>query len=215
MQKTIDYDPDSVTVYQMELPFNTVYTKMLSEKKEEIHVADWQTKREWHQYAFEELKKVGFELSSAYTMVKKDKQCRFVYRDSVWQGTDMLGTGVASFGHMSGMHIQNTASWNDYIMPLTQGKLPLKRGFLLSDKERLTREIILQLKKGLLRNSYFKDKFGTDIIIQFKSSLQKLTDEGMLTFDETRVELTQKGLLRVDQLLPEFYAQKYRNARYT
>ena len=37
----------------------------------------------------------------------------------------------------------------------------------------------------------------------------------MLTFDQDAVTLTQKGLLRVDGLLPEFYAPKYQNARYT
>ena len=42
-----------------------------------------------------------------------------------------------------------------------------------------------------------------------------LQDEGMLTFDKDAVKLTRKGLLQVDGLLPEFYAPKYQNARYT
>ena len=37
----------------------------------------------------------------------------------------------------------------------------------------------------------------------------------MLTLDDDKIRLTHQGLLRVDQLLPEFYAPKYRNARYT
>ena len=101
---TIASDPDSVTIYQMELPFNTVFTKMLSDAGSQLHIADWQTKRAWHQYAIDELQTAGYEISSAYTMVKKNKRCRFVYRDSVWHGTDMVGTGVASFSHMNGIH---------------------------------------------------------------------------------------------------------------
>ena len=213
VQKTIDLNPDSVTIYQMELPFNTVYTKELGEGK--IHVADWQTKRDWNQFAFEELAKVGYEISSAYTMVKKDKPCKFVYRDSVWQGTDMLGTGVASFGHMSHVHIQNTASWDKYVAQLNSGELPLSRAFLATDDERLTREMILQLKLGKISTEYFQEKFGSDIQHKFSKSYQTLEQEGMVTLNGREIKLTPKGLLRVDSLLPEFYENKYQNSRYT
>ena len=213
VQKTIDLNPDSVTIYQMELPFNTVYTKELGEGK--IHVADWQTKRDWNQFSFEELAKVGYEISSAYTMVKKDKPCKFVYRDSVWQGTDMLGTGVASFGHMSHVHIQNTASWDKYVAQLKSGELPLSRAFVSNDEERLTREMILQLKLGKISTEYFQEKFGSDIQSKFSKSYQKLEQEGMVTLNGREIKLTPKGLLQVDSLLPEFYEEKYQNSRYT
>ncbi|MCH7678968.1 coproporphyrinogen III oxidase family protein [candidate division KSB1 bacterium] len=213
VQKTIDLNPDSVTIYQMELPFNTVYTKELGEGK--IHVADWPTKRDWNQFAFEELAKVGYEISSAYTMVKKDKPCSFVYRDAVWQGTDMLGTGVASFGHMSHVHLQNTASWDKYIAQVNSGELPLSRAFLTTDGERLTREMILQLKLGKISTEYFQEKFDCDIQSKFSEPYQKLQQEGMVTLNGQEIKLTPKGLLQVDSLLPEFYEKKYQNSRYT
>ena len=215
VSKTIDYDPDSVTIYQMELPFNTVYTQLLSEDGGAVHVADWPTKRDWHQYAFEEMERAGYTLSSAYTMVKQGKQCHFVYRDAVWPGTDMLGKGVASFGHMSGVHMQNSASWNDYLTALQSGELPLKRAFVASEEEQLVREMILQLKLGRIRTGYFISKFGVEITEKFSQAFQRLVDEGMLTFDAEEVRLTVRGLLRVDQLLPEFYSEVYRNSRYT
>ena len=214
VKKTIDVDPDSVTIYQMELPYNTVYTKALQEG-DGLHVADWQTKRDWHQYAFEELEAVGYKLSSAYTMVRKEKECRFVYRDSVWRGTDMLGTGVAAFGHMQNVHLQNAPAWSDYLTPLQSDRLPVTRAFAVNKEERLVREMILQLKLGRIETKYFRDKFDVDIISVFSAGFSKLEAEGMLTFDPQAIELTQQGLLRVDQLLPEFYADQYRNSRYT
>ena len=54
----------------MELPFNTVYSKGLLQTHEAAPVADWQTKRDWVQYAFEEFQKSGYKVSSAYTVVK-------------------------------------------------------------------------------------------------------------------------------------------------
>jgi oxygen-independent coproporphyrinogen-3 oxidase len=215
VKKTIDLNPDSVTIYQMELPYNTVYTQLLSEDKLHLTIPDWPTKRAWHDYAFEQLAAAGYEISSAYTMVKNKSACRFVYRDAVWHGTDMLGTGVASFGHMSGVHMQNTPSWDDYLNMLRSARLPLSRALAATSKERLTREMILQLKLGEIHTAYFKDKFDVDIIEKFAAALDKLKEEGMLTYSPQRVTLTRAGFLRVDQLLPEFYHEKYRNARYT
>ena len=59
--------------------------------------------------------KAGYEVSSAYTLVKDKAKCKFVYRDSLWHGADMFGTGVASFGHANGVHIQNVDSWEQYV----------------------------------------------------------------------------------------------------
>lgn len=213
VQKTVDLNPDSVTIYQLELPFNTIYTQELYNGK--IHIANWQTKRDWHQFAFEELASAGYEISSAYTMVKKDRVCKFVYRDSVWRGTDMLGTGVASFGHMNHVHVQNTASFDQYLSLLNSGKLPLSRAFKTTREQRLTREMILQLKLGDINPEYFQNKFDINIRNEFSTQFQLLEQQGLMSLDNHKIKLTPQGLLRVDSLLPEFYAPRYKNSRYT
>ena len=215
VKKTIDLDADSVTVYQMELPYNTVYSKDILGKGMDKSVADWKTIREWHNYAFDQLASAGHKISSAYTMVKKDKPVKFVYRDAVWNGSDMIGAGVASFSHISGVHFQNDASWDEYIGSLNVNRLPINRAFATTPKEHLTREMILQLKLGKIETGYFQEKFDTDILEAFSPTYEKLRNEGMLTFNTDEVKLTRKGLLRIDQLLPEFYARKYQNTRYT
>ena len=60
----------------------------------------------------------GYEVSSGYTMVKNRETCRFVYRKSVWRGCDLLGMGVASFSHLSGVHFQNVDGWGEYLAKL-------------------------------------------------------------------------------------------------
>ena len=214
VKRTIDLNPDSITVYQMELPFNATYSQDILGGKA-LPVANWKTKREWHNYAFEQFELAGYGNSSAYTMVRRGKPGRFAYRDAVWQGSDMMGTGVASFSHLSGTHYQNATGWKDYIGSLESGRLPLNRAYVTTPSERLTREMILQLKLGRIEAAYFRDKFNTDIVEEFGSTYKKLQDEGMLTFDINAIELTRKGLLQVDGLLPEFYALDYQNARYT
>jgi oxygen-independent coproporphyrinogen-3 oxidase len=215
VERTIELDPDSVTIYQMELPFNTVFSGELVRGDLRIPLADWKTKRAWHEHAFTKLAEHGYVLSSAYTMVKK-KSDRFVYRDSVWHGTDMIGAGVASFSHMSGVHFQNHAGWNEYIASVESGRLPLSRAYKTSASERLVREMILQLKLGEINPHYFQNKFSRDIFKEFRTAFEDLQRQGFVEKLQTdQIVLSKSGLLRVDQLLPEFYDAAFQNSRYT
>src|SRR5258708_9827542 len=93
--KTIELGPDSVTIYQMELPYNTKYAKDLQVLGQSA-VANWSTKRDWLNYAYDTLGAAGYAVSSAYTMVRKNStgSSSFLYRDALWHGADLLGTGV-------------------------------------------------------------------------------------------------------------------------
>jgi len=123
---TIEYDPDSITLYQMELPFNTVYSKAKLRGEEDVPpFADWRTKREWHAYAFEQFERAGFERWSAYTMMRRDRGCKFVYAREVWSGADMIPIGVSSFGHMGGVHMQNHDRWDGYLAAIDAGGLAI------------------------------------------------------------------------------------------
>ena len=115
VRKTIELSPDSVTIYQMELPFNTVYSQGHSRQPVETPVADWPTKRAWVDYAFDELLAAGYAVSSAYTLVKDKNKVNFSYRDNLWRGSDLLATGVASFGHVSGCTIRTQPDWPHYV----------------------------------------------------------------------------------------------------
>src|SRR5579884_3571483 len=182
VRKTLELSPDSVTVYQMELPFNTVFSKELrligQDEPGTFSVADWPTKRAWVSYAFDEMIKAGYEVSSAYTLVRDRKRTKFVYRDALWHGADMFGTGVASFGHVHGVHVQNVDRWEEYVGRLEKGELPLNRALPVAPRELLIREMILQLKTGRLDAGYFRRKFGVDILQSFGDGFRRLADEG-------------------------------------
>ena len=155
VRRTLELAPDSVTIYQMELPFNTVYSQDILGNRIKTPVADWATKRQWVDYAFRELENVGYMVSSAYTMVRDKDKVNFSYRDNLWQGSDLLATGIASFGHISGVHYQNKPEWEDYVGDLQQSRLPLQRALRPTQTEALIREMILQLKTGHLDTRYF------------------------------------------------------------
>jgi oxygen-independent coproporphyrinogen-3 oxidase len=216
--KTIELAPDCVTIYQMELPYNTVFSKelkVIGNDEPQLAVADWPTKRAWVQYAFDELQKAGYAVSSATTVVKDQATTKFVYREALWRGADMFGTGVASFGHVNGFHLQNADTWEAYIEKLNKGELPLGRAFPTTERDRLIREVVLLLKTGHLDVGYFRDKYGVDIRAEFRAAFDKLQSEGWLTVNGEGIDCTRDGLIQIDRYLPAFFDPQYVSSRYT
>ena len=215
VRKTIEMSPDSVTIYQMEIPYNTtLYKEMKEAGKLVAPVADWDTKRAWVSYAFAEMEKAGYTVASAYTVVKSKEQTKFVYRDKLWAGADLLSLGVASFGHIGGTHYQNHHDFDPYIQRVNAGELPIYRALTPTNDERLIREFVLQLKRGSVSARYFAEKFGIDPLTRFAQPLRTLSDWGFGRVDGDCISLNRDGLLQVDRLLHEFFLPEHRNARY-
>jgi oxygen-independent coproporphyrinogen-3 oxidase len=215
IRRTIELQPESVTIYQMELPFNTVYSKDILGNNVETPVADWPTKRAWVNYAYDELIAAGYHVSSGYTLVRDKNKVNFSYRDNLWHGSDLLATGVASFGHVSGVHYQNLAEWEQYLTALEAGRLPLMRGLKITSHQALVRELILQTKTGTLDLAYFRDKFGVDVLDKWRGVWDEYRNEGLLSYDQDKVQLSRDGLLCVDGLLPAFFEPEMQGVRYT
>jgi oxygen-independent coproporphyrinogen-3 oxidase len=187
---------------------------MKAEGKLVAPVADWETKRAWVNYAFNELEKAGYTISSAYTAVKNPQRTKFIYRDRLWAGADLLSLGVASFGHIGGTHYQNHHDFDPYLARMQQGELPIYRALTPNDDERLIREFVLQLKLGHVSRDYFKQKFGVEPTERFAVPLQTLKDWGFLSVDGDTIQLNREGLLQVDRLLQEFFLPQHKNVRY-
>jgi oxygen-independent coproporphyrinogen-3 oxidase len=218
VQKTLDLQPDSVTIYQMELPYNTTISKDLLKGTGQFDAApaNWATKRRWVEEAFAALEAAGYHVGSAYTVVKDKERARFVYRDRLWQGADLVGLGVASFGHVNGVHMQNFDQWDSYAEPVRKGVIPLQRAYRPTHEERTIREFVLQLKRGQIAPSYFAEKYGVDVLDRFREPIASLERDGFLAEKSAdRLALTREGLLRADVLLRRFFLPEHSGIRYT
>ena len=98
VRRAVELQPDSVTIYQMELPYNTVISQEI------INAGSGVAHR-----------RLGHEASLAWILPlmnfrrgaiglpvrirwrRRRKPCRFIYTDALWHGGDMIGLGVSSF----------------------------------------------------------------------------------------------------------------------
>ncbi|HWI19124.1 MAG TPA: coproporphyrinogen-III oxidase family protein [Vicinamibacterales bacterium] len=218
IERTLALEPDSVTIYQMELPYNTTISGDMLKGTGQFAetVANWATKRRWVQEAFAALERAGYHIGSAYTAVRNPAKTKFVYRDRLWEGADLLGLGVASFGHINGVHVQNLDTWPKYQAAIEAGEIPLGRAYQPTDEERLIREFVLQLKRGANNPAYFAKKYGVDVLGRFAGAINSLREDGYLAeASADRIALTRDALMRVDVLLPRFFLPQHAGIRYT
>ena len=104
----------------------------------------------------------------------------------------MFGTGVASFGHVGGVHLQNVDRWEEYIAALDRDELPLGRALSITPHQALIREMILQLKTGHVNRAYFQRKFGVDVRDEFADGWRRLEEDDkvlvMVSDDECKLK---------------------------
>lgn len=217
VERTIALDPDMVTIYQMEIPYNTaIYREMKAVGKTIAPVANWATKRRWVDEAYRRFEAAGYTVTSAYTVVKDPERMKFVYRDNLFGGADLLALGVASFGHLGGVHLQNEDDISRYIDRVSKGGAhhALRRAYATDPEERFVREFILRLKLGEGDLGYYRRKYGIDPREFYRAQLADLEREGYAVVEGEQIRLTRDGLLQIDRLLRAFFLDHHSGPRY-
>jgi oxygen-independent coproporphyrinogen-3 oxidase len=110
LERIIEMNPDSVTIYQLELPLNTPLYRVLDKSVPADSLATREVKRARLANGFARLEAAGYQLRSAYTAAHSPEHQRFVYQDAQYHGADLLGIGASAFSYIDGIHCQNLTS---------------------------------------------------------------------------------------------------------
>ena len=167
--------------------------------------------------AFAALEAAGYHVGSAYTAVKDPSRTRFVYRDRLWQGADLVGLGVASFGHVNGVHMQNLDQWEPYRAAVERGEIPLSRAYRPTrrgaDDPRAGAAAEARLHPpGVLPRT---STAWTCSRASASRSRPSLAEGYLAEASAERVALSREGLLRADVLLRRFFLPQHSGIRYT
>ncbi len=86
---------------------HTVYSKDLLGNTKRVPGSRLAHKKGMVQYAFEQFQTGRLLDQQCLHSGERQKQSSFSYRDNLWKGSDLLATGIASFGHASGVHYRH------------------------------------------------------------------------------------------------------------
>jgi len=121
---------------------------------------------------------------------------------------DLIGMGITSIGKINDCYSQNVKTLDEYAQLIAAGKLPILRGLVLNDDDKLRREIITQLichyrldiaaveeSYGIRFQEYFADSLP---------ALQQMQLDDLLVLDEHQIQVKPKGCLLIRNICMTF-----------
>lgn len=134
---------------------------------------------------------------------------------------DLVALGLSSIGKIGASYVQNLRTLDEYYAALDQNKLPVEKGFHLSEDDLLRREIIMDLmcstsldipeierKYHIRFAEYFSDELAR---------IQAYADEGLMKIGESAVSVTAKGrmFVRAFSMVFDQYLSRQSGAKYS
>jgi oxygen-independent coproporphyrinogen-3 oxidase len=127
---------------------------------------------------------------------------------TVQPASDMLAFGVSGIGDVQGGYFQNEKKLSTYYAALDAGQLPVSKGYLLDDDDRVRRYVITQLMCNFrVDKSEVRERFGVEFDSYFERSLERLgepLDAGLVELSNGRVAVTPQGRLFVRNVCMAF-----------
>ena len=112
---------------------------------------------------------------------------------------DIVGLGVSAIGRIGDSYSQSARDLTGYYAALDAGRLPIVRGLALDGDDVIRRELIGELMChgaldmpafGARHRLRFEDYFAAEL-----RRLQRLADDGLVTFDHRSIQVSSRGRL--------------------
>ena len=132
---------------------------------------------------------------------------------------DTVAFGVSAISDAGGAYAQNVKGIADYYRRLDSGELPVERGWVLTDDDRLRREVINEVMcnfvADLERLAGRHGRRAVDCFTAERAELERLVAEGLVELDDWTVTLTPLGraVVRNVAMIFDAYMERLSDAK--
>ncbi len=147
---------------------------------------------------------------AGYTHYEISNYCKSDYYSkhniNYWKGVNYLGFGAGAHSFYNIERWSNLSNVIEYIEKVSQHKFPVAYKESLSKTTLQNEYIFLNLRKkeGLDLEDFFK-KFNFDFRDKFKKKIENLLKNNLITIENNKLSLTEKGFLLSDYIFAEFF----------
>ncbi len=215
LRQIIDMRPDRVAVYSFAyVPWIKGHQKKLDES--ELPSAD--LKFQLYLRAMERFLEAGYEPIGMDHFALPDDELaqaarnRRLHRNfmgyTVKPASDMVAFGVSGIGDVQRGYFQNEKKLSTYYEAIDEGRLPVSKGYLLDEDDRIRRYVITQLMCNFqVEKAKVTDLFGLVFDEYFATSMRQLEeplDAGFVEVTDDAVTVTDSGRLFVRNVCMAF-----------
>ena len=134
-------------------------------------------------------------------------------------GADLIGIGLTSIGEVDGAYMQNYKELKSYEKAIDEGKLPIFRGVILSEEDKIRKYVIMEMMANFSFDiQRFEKKFNINFFDKFKdeiNELQEFVDEGLVEITPEKISINKTGSLLIRNIVLPFdeYFKKMANQK--
>ena len=134
-------------------------------------------------------------------------------------GADLIGVGVTSIGETDDAYMQNYKDLKSYEQAVDEGKIPVFRGVILSDEDKIRKYVIMEMMANFSFDiKRFEEKFGINFFEKFENELKELqefVDEGLVVITPEKIMVNKTGSLLIRNIVLPFdeYFKKMANQK--
>ncbi len=122
--------------------------------------------------------------------------------------TDLIGVGVSSIGSIFDSYSQNSSNIDEYREMVSAGFLPIVRGLVMTNDDRLRKQVINQLICHFkLDMEKFEAEWKMDFKEYFKAEMKELNlmvEDGLVTVGDKSISVETKGRLLIRNICMVF-----------
>lgn len=228
LQRVIELSPERISL------FNYAHMPHLFKSQrliQDTDLPDASTKLDMLQQSVEQLQAAGYVYIGMDHFAKPDDDLAIAQQQGRMQRNfqgysthgdcDLLAFGVSSISRIDNTYVQNAKELNAYQQKLDSSLLPIEKGITLNREDELRRAIINQLICHFyLDFAWVKQQFDIDATVYFRqelAQLQPMVQDGLLSIDEQRLQVSNSGRLLIRRICMVFdeYLQNSPHIRYS
>jgi oxygen-independent coproporphyrinogen-3 oxidase len=122
--------------------------------------------------------------------------------------TDLIGIGVSSISSICDSYSQNSGDYDSYRQSILDGKLPVVRGLVMNDEDKLRKQVITQLICHFCLDIESVEKYWDinfwSYFAEQRHLLRAMAEDGLLTVDEKSIQVQPKGRLLIRNICMVF-----------
>ena len=208
LEKIISLNPEHISVYSLIVEEGTLIEKKI--EKGELKLPNEKIERKEYWLVKDTLENFRYKHYEISNFAKKEYESK--HNLNCWEQKEYFGFGASAHSYINGTRYSNTESMEEYInqeMQNVQCEVGIDGLHIVheiqNEEEQKKEYILLGLRKiDGIKISKFKNKFGSNPILEFRNELNKLSQEKLIEIDLDNIKLTKKGIDLANIVWEEF-----------
>ena len=201
LQNALEFDPPHLSIYNLQIEKDTQLYKMV--KNNNLTPVDDKLDAEMYKITRQILQQAGYNQYEISNFARDSFESR--HNLLYWKFKPYLGLGPSAHGFCGDKRYYNINNVSEYITQLNKNKYPVKKIIELTERDLMAEKMFmgLRLNRGVSKKIFYK-RFSVRLKDVYDKEIKDLKRHDLITEDEDKIRLTEKGLFLGNRVFMKF-----------